>query len=252
MRTDGPAPYTAPTAVTGLIDAYRERGLQTPFTTDVLIKAGVSETLAPRTLQSIKLLGLVSEDGEPTQQFVDLRKAGEAEFQARLQEILRDAYAEVFSFVDPALDSPARVRDAFRSYTPVGQQERMVTLFLGLCEYAGLTPPNPERQSKALGGAASRKSTPRARASRESRTKDEQGAQPRRYDLAGLGLPGSIAGGHPLIQGLLRELPPVGASWPKPKMQAWLEAQRAVFNLLYKVGDDGQEQLPLHEGGDSG
>src|ERR1051326_5611057 len=130
--SDGPAPYTAPKAVIDFVEAFRKRGLQTPFTLDRLIKAGVSETLAPRTLLSLKLLGLVSENGQPTPQLIDLQKAAEDQYKARFEALVRVVYAEVFSYVDPAADPQERVRDAFRSYKPIGQQGRMVTLFFGL------------------------------------------------------------------------------------------------------------------------
>src|SRR5947208_287037 len=99
IHADGPAPYTAPKAVLDLISVYRSRGLQTPFTLDVLTRAGVSETLAPRTLQSLKLLDLIDENGDPTPAFVELRKAPEESFQERLAAIIHAAYAEIFSYV---------------------------------------------------------------------------------------------------------------------------------------------------------
>lgn len=249
IQSDGPAPYTAPKAVIDFIEAYRQRGLQVPFTHDVLVKAGVSETLAPRTITSLKLLGLVTEDGQPTVQLTDLRKAPADDFKPRVAALIRDVYAEVFSYVDPVVDPHERIRDGFRSYTPVGQQGRMVTLFLGLCEYAGLIPPSPERKKGAAGGAATRRPSrgPRVRAPKAETAPDRQTV--RTADTGWMtsggiltpevriGLGGAAPGGHQLVQGLLRELPPVGARWPKDKMNTWLELQRAVFNVLYEITD---------------
>lgn len=254
IQSDSPAPYTAPKTIIGLIETYRDRGLTTPFTLDVLIRAGITESMAPRTLQALKLLGLVDDEGEPTPQFVDLRKAAEDDVKARLQAIVRSAYEEVFSFIDPVSDSQQRIRDAFRSYTPLGQQDRMVTLFMGLCKYAEIIPPNPDRQRATRGGSAPRREPRKSSSSRTRQGPADQAsgqeARTRRYDLPSTGVLGSTAGGHPLIQGLLRELPPVGASWQRAKLDAWLELQRAVFNLLYTVvDDDRQQQIPVPEGG---
>lgn len=263
IQSDGPAPYTAPKAVIDFIEAYRRRGLQVPFTAEVLVKAGVSDTLAPRTLTSLKLLGLVTENGQPTQQLADLRKAPEDEFKPRVAALIQDVYAEVFSYVDPVADPPERIRDGFRSYTPVGQQTRMVTLFLGLCEYAGLIPPSPERKAGAAGGAATRRPnrTPRARTAKAETAPEQPPARPAETTWLA---PGGLmtpevrfgvpaAGGHQLVQGLLRELPPVGARWPKAKLDAWLELQRAVFNVLYEITDAERPSQASHDqGGESG
>ncbi len=252
IQSDGPAPYTAPKAIISLVEAYRTRGLTTPFTVDVLIKAGVSETLAPRTLNSLKLLGLIDEAGEPTPQFVDLRKAGQDDFQPRLQALLREAYAEVFSYVDPATDAHQRIRDAFRSYTPFGQQGRMVTLFLGLCEYAGLIEASAEPQG-SRGRTPATAPRERTTAARELTTRIIQ-PNPRRIREArayGGGYEAPSPGGHQLIQGLLRELPPVGGTWQASKRDAWLELQRAVFNVLYTI-EDGDPVSAPGQGGESG
>ena len=41
IQTDGNAPYTSPSSIIQVVEGYRSRGLQTPFTVDVLQKAGV-------------------------------------------------------------------------------------------------------------------------------------------------------------------------------------------------------------------
>lgn len=248
IESDGNAPYTSPSAIIQVIEGYRSRGLQTPFTLDVLQKAGVSESLAPRTLQALQLLGLVNDDGTPTDAFDALRKAGGEDFKERFAALLRGAYAEVFSYVDPAQDGRERVRDAFRSYLPVGQQERMVALFLGLCAYAGITDDEPPR----------RRAQAQARPRRvERKTAGATSAAGSGVDVAIVNPPFGLdakqaptqAGGHPLIQGLLRELPPPGATWSRAKMDAWLEAQRTIFNLLYKIAEPGDDDLASLFGG---
>ncbi|HEX8770153.1 MAG TPA: DUF5343 domain-containing protein [Acidimicrobiales bacterium] len=86
----------------------------------------------------MKLLGFIDSEGTSTPEFDTANRAPEAEYKERLGELITEAYGEVITFADPATDSYDRVRDAFRPFNPRGQQERMVTLFLGLLEYVGL------------------------------------------------------------------------------------------------------------------
>lgn len=131
-----------------VINGFRERGLATPFTHDVLVRAGISESLVPRVQKALEGLDLVDKDGNPTPQLIQLRAVKTDEFKETLAEIVRAAYAEVFQFVNPATDDATRIADAFRGYEPAGQRGRMVTLFLGMCEAAGLVKPDASR-SKA-------------------------------------------------------------------------------------------------------
>src|SRR5437667_9867209 len=130
IEHNGNAPYASPKNVLDVTERYRHRGLRTPFTLDLMGQIGVPDGAAHRTLQTLKLLGLVDDGGEPTEALEALKRASEEEYRPRLAQILRSAYHNIFTVVDPAADSPTAVRDAFRFYKPDSQQHRMVTLFL--------------------------------------------------------------------------------------------------------------------------
>ncbi|MGB6164286.1 MAG: DUF5343 domain-containing protein [Pseudonocardiaceae bacterium] len=88
------------------------------------------------SLKTLQILGLVDQQGMPTQQFEKLRRASTAEFKPELITMLKSVYADVFEVVEPAGATLAEIQDAFRSFTPPGQRIRMVSLFLSLLEYA--------------------------------------------------------------------------------------------------------------------
>ena len=241
LAHDGPAPYAPPAAVLTVIDAFRNRGLSTPITTDVLMRAGVQESLAPRTLSSLKLLELVNEAGEPTDHFQALRKVPSEEYRARFAEFVREIYAEVFNFVDPANDPIERISDAFRGFTPHGQRERMVTLFLGLCDHAEVITGLPTRSAanimakrRAPAGNAATRTVRAPRAVPEVKHEPATRGQQTRNEEPQNQLP-SV---HPLLDGLFKTLPPVGSVWAKDDRQMWADAALANFSLLYKLAPD--------------
>lgn len=220
IRPDGPAPYAPAATVLSFISRYRDHGLRPPFDTEVLIKAGVTESLAPRTLQALKLLDLVDEEGQPTERLEDLAQARSDEYPERLGELIRAAYADVFAFADPAVDEVQRIEDAFRGYTPRGQRNRMVSLFLGLCQEAGIAAPAPPR----------RQSEPKKRQVRTPRgsTGTAKGTRPQTPTD---GLP-------PALAGLLAELPVPGAPWTRQRRDTFVRTMGSVLDFLYPVRED--------------
>lgn len=167
VTTDGPAPYTSTAAMTGILARNRTTGLPSPITKDVLLRAGVSESLAPRTLQALTVLDLIDEEGRHTETLKALRSAPEAEYNQRMVEWLNAAYADVLQFADPASGDETAVRDAFRNNTPQSMLHRMVTLFTGLYGEAGVWPQDAQR---ARTETLSRKPAPKAKTARRTKT----------------------------------------------------------------------------------
>lgn len=251
IQTDGLAPYAPPQAVLAVLDFDRKRGLPTPVTVETVERVGVSAALAPRTAQALKVLDLIDEDGSPTPAMLGLRKASTEEYQQRLTEVLETAYGEVFRYVDPREDDVERVRDAFRHFTPVGMQDRMVTLFLGLCATAGIIdeaprgrgrPPKIQGQSKATNTARSRR--------KATKTVDAiVTEQPPEFRPS----PPPSSGQHPFIEGLLQSLPDVGSVWPDAKRKDWTDAATAVFNMIYeRPPEDSVPKIDLEPSGREG
>ena len=76
---EGPVPYTPPGQMTEIITRYRERGNPQVFDQESLGRLGVPDSAIARTLQALKVLDLVDDDGRPTQTFDVIRQAPQAE-----------------------------------------------------------------------------------------------------------------------------------------------------------------------------
>lgn len=231
VTRDRSAPYTAPSAIVELITRHRNRGLPSPIDREILARVSVADGLISRTLYSLQVLDLIDEKGMPTEVLEGLRLAPEAELKSRMEAWLRGAYAEVFSFVDPARDDEIRVRDAFRSYQPVGQQSRMVALFMGLCAAAGLIPEKPESAPRpsARTAAAPAVATPRQRTVAK-RIVGERVKDASRH-LSNLPAP---------LAGLLASLPAEGDSWTRADRAKFITTFTAVLDFCFSVEDGGK------------
>lgn len=232
VTVDQPAPYAPASAILELIERHRNKGLPPVVDADVLARAGISDSLIPRTLQALKTLDLLTEDGRPSEVFEGIRLAPTAEYQQRLSEWLNAAYADALSYVDPATDDEVAMRDAFRKYIPTGQQARMVTLFMGLFTAAGVIPPRakaspPKRASNGNNPAKIIKSAIRRQSEHAPKKDVPQRQQPPVFSG---GLP-------PAIAGLLATLPPDGGYWTKERRDGFMATLGAVIDYTFKIGE---------------
>jgi hypothetical protein len=230
IQADGSAPYAPPKSLMDVIQRYRDKGLQTPFDLGVLGRAGISSGLAPRVLQALRLLDLTDPAGNPTTAFESLRRAPSDAFNETLAEVVRNAYGEVFNYVDPAEDSIEAISDAFRSYSPSGQRDRMVTLFMGLCREAGIV-------TGKVAPRSSKKSRPEGVL--ESRGRHTSPNQTIRRPRSA-GNDRSIGDLPPQLTGLLRTLPDPEDGWSSERRDQFIAAFSAIIDYTYPV----REQLP--------
>jgi hypothetical protein len=228
--------------VLSIIDRFRDRGLTTPFDADVMVKAGVPESLANRTLVSLRDLGLVDDSGQPSEQLQELATARGDEYRQRLASILHDRYADIFAFVDPATDTMEQIQEAFRGYEPRGQRSRMVTLFLGLCQAAELAPETPKRSAPRNSVQRVPKPKPAPmRATRTASRATSKGATAGRPSV----LPSALAG-------LLDELPQPGEGWTEARRDQFLTVFRSILDFSYPVRThDLYEEIEFDDSVDS-
>jgi hypothetical protein len=229
VTSDKAAPYAPAKTILDIILRFRDRGIPLPIDTGTLARASVPETLIPRVLQALRALDLITEDGQPTATFEGIRLAGEAEYKKRLEDWLRGTYADIFSFIDPAKDGETRIRDAFRNYQPVGQQGRMVTLFVGLCTAAGLIPESQASERPARPPRPAPTVTAQVRANARRIVNERPKDAPRQHTMAGLPAP---------LAGLLESLPAEGESWPAAKRDRFLATFTAVLDFCFPIEDE--------------
>jgi hypothetical protein len=232
VTADKPAPYAPPSAILDIIDRYRNRGLPTPVNSDVLGRAGISDSLIPRTLQALQTLDLIDAEGRPTATLEGIRLAPEGEIKKRMEEWLKGAYADVFTYVDPSQDTDTQIRDAFRSYQPIGQQARMVTLFQGLCTAAGLA------RDKALDAKPRLRILPQPikrpppKQLQKPAKSSTSGHVPQKFDGA---LPAPLAG---LLAGL-----PSNGKWTQEQRDRFVTTFGAVLDFCFAVVEPSAIEL---------
>lgn len=231
------APYAPFGCVIAVIRRLRERGLPETLTMQEITRVGVSEGNASRTLQALKFLKLVDEEGHRTQTFDRLGRVPTSEYAEVFGEIIKEAYRDVFTIVDPAEATDVEINDAFRYYQPQAQRGRMVTLFRGLCQEVGLVaggPPETRKRTRAVMAVkpsmASHSVTLRKPQIETSHTLEI--TETLNGNSTGVGSE------YALLQGLLQQLPS-NKKWTQERRDRWLQAFTASVDLLIDRESEG-------------
>lgn len=236
LQAGGQAPYTTSQAAITAVDWFRDRAPTGAITAEAITRAGVPESLANRTINSLRMLDLLDQDGSPSEQFQDFQRIrGEDEYRTRLQEWLRGVYGEILQYCDPSQDSYDRVVEAFRGYQPQGQRRAMAGLLLGLWRYAGLPVASAP---KAPTGASVQRPRPQPKTPRTRPVLQLGQAKAVENALAqGGGLPAGLLG-------LLHQIPQGGRGWSKDTRDGFLAAFTAVLDFSVPIVEPGSAPGP--------
>src|SRR3984893_5096953 len=102
MDLEKTVPYAPYTNVLTVIRCAREKGLKEPVTSKMITTLNVPEGNATRTMQALRFLKLLDEEGYLTNSFKLLSNASSDEYPGLLEQILRDAYEIPFNALNPA------------------------------------------------------------------------------------------------------------------------------------------------------
>ncbi len=161
-------PYTSYRTFTSFIQDLRERGLPSRIDRSVLIR--FSGVVGTQLMHALRFLGLIEENGRPTQRLKELVNAqGAGQWPEKLLELVRQAYAPMFA-IDLENATPSHFNETFRKAFPAADAvvQKCVTFFLYAASDAGV-----KISGRVLKGRKPRSPTPRRKpASAQAPTKE--------------------------------------------------------------------------------
>jgi len=178
-------------------------------------------------IASMRWLGLIGSDLKPTETLVHLVECDEPGRRDGIKAVLETRYPGPADL--PVLATQRQLEDAFGEMGVSGSTARKaIAFYLAGARYADMT------LSRHFGTPkASRRRTSERRSRRRGRGPSDDLAELRSAE----GLARAEPRLHPLINGLIQELPPPGSPFPAPKQRDWLEAAQAAFRLIYNAGE---------------
>ena len=155
-RSSGTPPYTSYRTFKTFIEDLHEHGVPSRIDRSVLTR--FSGVVGTQLMHALRFLGLIEEQGRPTQLLKELVNAhGAANWPEKLLELLQRDYAPMFA-IELETATPSHFNGAFRKAFPAAEAvvQKCVTFFLYAANDAGVT-----ISSRVLKGRKPRSLTPR-------------------------------------------------------------------------------------------
>lgn len=237
------APYAPLAPLIGLIRRRREKTLPEVLNAEKLAQMSISEGNISRILQALRFLNLIDEEGRQTELFTRIAHAKEQEYPDILAEIIKGAYHDVFTIIDdPNQATDIELNDAFRFYQPQSQRNRMIILFRGLCQEAGLIAGGPPETRKRKRSAIPSKPSPSlSNGSKKTQSKEQPFQEPYHAPSPVVNHP-NASQDLTLLYGMLDQLPMDKKKWTQARRDKWLQAITVNVDLLIEIADPGEEK----------
>ena len=155
-KSAGTPPYTSYRTFKTFIEDLRENGVPSRIDRSVLTRC--SGVVGTQLMHALRFLGLIEDQGRPTQRLKELVNAhGAARWPEKLSELLRQVYAPMFA-IDLETATPSHFNEAFRRAFPAADAvvQKCVTFFLYAANDAGV-----KISGRVLKGRKPRSPTPR-------------------------------------------------------------------------------------------
>ena len=137
-RSSGTPPYTSYRTFRTFIEDLQEHGVPSRIDRSVLTR--FSGVVGTQLMHALRFLGLIEDDGRPTQRLKELVSAhATAHWPEKLLERLRQEYAPMFA-IDLETATPSHFNEAFRKAFPAAEAvvQKCVTFFLYAASDAGV------------------------------------------------------------------------------------------------------------------
>ena len=155
-RSSGTPPYTSYRTFKTFIEDLHEHGVPSRIDRSVLTR--FSGVVGTQLMHALRFLGLIEDDGRPTERLKGLVKAhGTGSWPEKLLELLGHEYAPMFA-IDLETATPSHFNEAFRKAFPAADAvvQKCVTFFLYAANDAGV-----RISGRVLKGRKPRSLTPR-------------------------------------------------------------------------------------------
>ena len=180
-------------------------------------RVGITAGNVSRTISALGYFGLTDENDKPTDTWKAIATSTSNDYPKVLEGILRNAYPSIFQLhPNPADATDVELDNAFAKSEPLNQRSRMVSLFRGLCQEAGLIAGDP--------------------ITRDRNQNSKQSANT--FEWPNMKINPSLKWYNDLDT-LMSRLPnPANPQWTTAEKERWLTALQSMLDLLIEVVDE--------------